>query len=346
MAKDYYEILGVKRNADTKEIKAAYRKLARKYHPDVNPGDEQAEQRFKEINRAHEVLSDPEKRAKYDRYGEKWEQAEAFEQARRQAGGAGNGGFRTFHFDMGDLSDLFRGRGGRSYGETGGFEEVFENLFRGGGARSGPMRGQNVEYMTEISLEEAYAGTTRTLQMQSQEPCPTCGGTGEIAGAVCHVCQGAGVVARPSRIEVKIPAGARDGTRVRIAGKGSAGVAGGSRGDLYVVVRVRPRPRFQRKGDDLTTEIEVPVEDAVLGGEATVETLAGKRIAVKIPPMTQNGQTIRLSGLGMPKMNSKEKGNLYAKVRIVIPDDLTDRQRKLFEQLRTEREKKEKVGAK
>ena len=346
MAKDYYQILGVKRTADTKEIKAAYRKLARKHHPDVNPGDEKAEARFKEVNRAHEVLSDPEKRAKYDRYGEKWEQAEAFEKARAQAGMGGNSqthpGGQAFHFNMNDLGDMFRGRGGE-----GGFEDILGNLFGGAGMgrRGGPMRGQNTEYATEITLEEAYAGTTRMLQMQGQEPCPTCGGSGQIANAVCHTCQGAGVVMKPSRIEVKIPAGARDGTRVRLAGKGSAGFGGGPRGDLYVVVKVRPHPRFTRKGDDLVTEIEVPVEDAVLGGEAEVETVAGKHIAVKVPPMTQNGKSIRLGGLGMPKLNAKEAGDLLAKVSIVIPDELSDKQRELFEALRAEREKKP-AGAK
>lgn len=340
MAKDYYQVLGVKRDADSKAIKAAYRKLARKHHPDVNPGDEQAEARFKEINRAHEVLSDPEKRAKYDRYGEKWEQAEAFEKARAQASAGGNS--QTFHFNMNDLGDMFRGRGG-----GGGFEDILGNLFGGSaaGRRGGQMRGQNTEYATEITLEEAYAGTTRTLQMQGQEPCPTCSGSGQIANAVCHTCQGSGVVMKPSRIEVKIPAGAKDGTRVRLAGKGSAGMGGGPRGDLYVVVKVRPHARFTRKGDDLITEIEVPVEDAVLGGEAEVETIAGKHIAVKVPAMTQNGKGIRLGGLGMPKLNSKDRGDLLAKVRIVIPGKLSDKQRELFEQLRAEREKKP-AGAK
>lgn len=339
MAKDYYQVLGVKRDADTKEIKAAYRKLARKFHPDVNPGDENAEERFKEINRAHEVLSDPEKRTKYDRYGDKWEQAEAFEKARAQPGG-GDGNYQTFHFSMDDLGDMFRGRG-----SGGGFEDILGNLFGGGGRRTAQMRGQNVEYATEITLEEAYAGTTRTLQMQGHEPCPTCGGSGQIAGAVCHTCQGAGAVVKPSRIEVKIPAGAKDGTRVRLAGKGSPGMGGGVRGDLYVVVKVQPHARFTRKGDDLVTEVEVPVEDAVLGGEAEVETIAAKRIAVKIPPMTQNAKSIRLGGLGMPKLGRSGKGDLLAKVRIVIPDELSDRQRELFEALRAEREKKP-AGAK
>jgi molecular chaperone DnaJ len=341
MARDYYDVLGLKRGASQKEIKQAYRKLARKHHPDVNPGDKGAEERFKEINSAYEVLNDAEKRKKYDRYGDRWEMAEAFEKARAQAGGGGNR--QSYQFD---LNDLF-GRGGASGGE--GFENLFD-LFGGRGRRSrGPMRGQNIEYATEISLEEAYAGTTRTLHLQSEEVCATCGGSGEIAGAVCHVCEGQGRVVRPRRLEVTIPAGARDGTRVRLAREGSAGVSGGPRGDLYVVVRVRPHPRFERKGDDLVTEVPVPLDDAVLGGEVEVETLNGKRIAIKVAPLTQNGRLIRLAGLGMPKLDgtqtggrpakSKEKGDLLAKVRVVLPATLSDRERELFEQLRGERGK-------
>ncbi len=344
MAKNYYDILGVKRDASQKEIKQAYRKLARKHHPDVNPGDKAAEQRFKDINRAYEALSDPQKRAKYDRYGEQWEQAEAFERARQQAGAGAGAGPQTFHFNMGDLGDLFRGRASAG---AGGFEEILGNLFGGGQRRSGPMRGQNVEYATEISLEEAYRGTTRTLQLQGQEVCPTCSGRGEIAGAVCHVCQGQGVINGPERLEVRIPAGARDGARVRLAGKGSPGLGAGTSGDLYVVVKVRPHPRFERRGDDLLEEAPVPLEDAVLGGEVEVPTIAGKRIAMKIPPLTQNGRTIRLAGLGMPKTDGTEtgrrpakgQGDLLVKVRVVLPEKLTERERELFEQLREERRK-------
>jgi len=337
MAKDFYETLGLKRSASEKDIKQAFRKLARKHHPDVNPGDKAAEQRFKDINRAYEVLSDTDKRAKYDRYGERWEQAEAFEKARGHGGG---GNAQTFRFDLNDLFSRSGGGGGA------GADNIFD-LFRGrGGRRSGPMRGQNVEYAAEITLEEAFAGTTRTLELQSQETCPTCNGSGEIAGAVCHVCQGQGAVLRPKRLEVKIPAGARDGTRVRLASEGSSGVGGGPRGDLYVVVRVRKHPRFERKGDDLITDVRVPLEDAVLGGEVEVETLAGKKIALKVPPLTQNGRTIRLAGLGMPKLDGKTRGDLLARVHAILPDKLSGRERELFEQLRTEREKqKEKATA-
>ena len=338
MAKDYYQLLGVKRDASQKEIKAAFRKLARKHHPDVNAGDKGAETRFKEINEAHDVLSDPDRRSKYDRYGDNWQQAEAFEKARAQHGGRG-GHTDSFTFDINDLLRRQSGsaRGGQG---AGGFDfgDILGGIFTGGRQR-GPMRGQNVEYATEITLEEAYHGTTRTLQLQSEEPCLTCGGSGQIANAVCHACQGAGAVSRPKRIEVKVPAGAKDGTRVRLPGEGQPGGAGGPRGDLYVVTHVRPHARFERRGDDLIEEVPVPVEDAVLGGEVEVETLAGKRIAMKVPPLTQSGQQIRLKGLGMPSLNGKSgaHGDLVAKVRLVIPEHLTDEQRDLYEQLRESR---------
>jgi DnaJ-class molecular chaperone len=335
MAKDYYSLLGVKKGATQKEIKSAFRKLARKHHPDVNPGDKAAEERFKEINTAHDVLSDPEKRSKYDRYGENWEQAEAFEKARAQYGGAPGGGHsETFTFDINDLLRRQGGGRGRSTG-GGGFDfgDMLGGIFGGGGRRQ-QMRGQNVEYMTEITLEEAYHGTSRTLTLQTEEVCPTCGGTGEIANAVCHTCGGAGQVVRPKRIEVKIPAGAQTGTRVRIAGEGNPGFGGGARGDLYVVTNVRDHPKFERRGDDLIEEVPVPVEDAVLGGEVEVPTIAGKRIAMKVPAMTQSGRQIKLKGLGMPKLNGNEKGDLLARVRVVIPENLSDDERALFEELR------------
>jgi DnaJ-class molecular chaperone len=335
MARDYYTVLGVKKDADQKQIKTAFRKLARKHHPDVNPGDKSAEERFKEINAAHDVLSDPKKRAKYDRYGDNWEQAEAFEKARAQQGAGGPGGHtESFTFD---INDLLRRQGGRT--QTGGgfdFNDVLGGIFSGGGRRqAAPMRGQNVEYETEITLEEAYNGTARTLQLQTEEPCPTCGGSGQIANAVCHTCGGAGGVARPRRLEVKIPAGATDGTRVRIPREGNPGHGGGPRGDLYVVTKVRPHSRFERKGDDLVEDVLVQVEDAVLGGEVEVPTIAGRRVAMKVPAMTQNGRQIKLKGLGMPSLNGKgAKGDLVAKVRLVIPDDLSDDERGLFEELR------------
>jgi len=333
MARDFYDVLGVSRSASDKEVKQAFRRLARKYHPDVNPGDTSAEARFKEINRAYEVLSDADKRKKYDRYGERWEQAEAFDQARR-AGGAGGAFTQTF-----DLGDLFgRGRGGP-------FEGVFE-AFTG---RRGPMRGQNVEYAAEVTLEEAFQGTTRLLDLQSEAACATCGGSGQIAGAVCHVCGGTGAVVRPKRVEVKIPAGVQDGSRVRIAGEGHPGFGGGPRGDLYVVVRVRPHSRFERRGADLITEAGVALEDAVLGGEVEVRTLSGKRVALKLPPLTQNGRVFRLAGLGMPRLDEKRKnkarGDLLVRVRVLLPESLSARERELFERLREERRKQKASAA-
>jgi DnaJ-class molecular chaperone len=329
MAKsDYYAILGVKRGASDKEIRHAYRRLARKYHPDVNAGDKAAEEKFKEINAAYEVLSDPEKRRKYDLYGDQWQYADQFEQARRQGGqrwawsgrGAPFGGFDVGGLGFGDLGDLLGG------------------LFSGTRTRS--RRGEDLQHMAEVSLSEAYSGTTRVLNMQTEEPCSTCGGSGKLVGAVCHVCQGSGVIARPRRLEVKIPPGVSDGSRVRVAGEGRPG-RGGARGDLYLVISVRPHERFSRRGDDLYSEVRVPLLDAVLGGEVEVPTLKGKAM-LKIPPLTQNGRVFRLAGLGMPHLGGDGKGALYAKVEVVLPAELSPKEQELFEKLKAA----QKVGPK
>ena len=325
--KDYYAVLGVKRGASEKEIRQAYRRLARKHHPDVNPGDKAAEERFKEINAVYEVLSDPEKRRKYDLYGDQWQYADQFEQARRQGGqqrvwrSGPSGGSQQFDLgDLGDLGDLFGG------------------LFGGGRARS--RRGEDVQHTTEVTLEEAYHGSTRVLQLQTEEPCGTCGGSGRLVGAVCHVCQGAGVLRRPKRLEVKIPPGVTDGSRVRVAGEGRPG-HDGRRGDLYLVVAVRPHERFQRKGNDLHTEVEVPLLDALLGGEVTVATLKGKAM-LKIPSPTQNGRVFRLAGMGMPKLGGAGQGDLFVRVKVLLPAELSPQERELLEKLKT----MQKVGPK
>jgi len=325
--KDYYAVLGVKRGASEKEIRQAYRRLARKHHPDVNPGDKAAEERFKEINAAYEVLSDPEKRRKYDLYGDQWQYADQFEQARRQGGqqrvwrSGPSGGSQQFDLgDLGDLGDLFGG------------------LFGGGRARS--RRGEDVQHGTEVTLEEAYHGSTRVLQLQTEEPCGTCGGSGRLVGAVCHVCQGTGVLRRPKRLEVKIPPGVTDGSRVRVAGEGRPG-HDGRRGDLYLVVAVRPHERFQRKGNDLHTEVEVPLLDALLGGEVTVATLKGKAM-LKIPSPTQNGRVFRLAGMGMPKLGGAGQGDLFVRVKVLLPAELSPQERELLEKLKT----MQKVGPK
>lgn len=331
--KDYYSILGVQRDASEKEIRQAFRRLARKYHPDVNPGDKSAEARFKEMNRAYEVLSNKDKRAKYDRYGENWEQAEAFEKARQQAGATGGFGAsgQAFEFDLGDLSDLFGGA-------RGGLGDIFGRS----GRRGRPLRGQNIEYTTEVTLEEAYHGATRVLNLQTEDVCSTCGGTGSVAGAICHFCRGEGSIVKPKRLEVKIPIGAREGTRIRIAGEGHTGPGRGPRGDLYVVVRIQPHPRFRREGDDLHTEVEAPLLDAILGGEVMAPTLKGQ-VALKLPPMTQNGRIFRLSGQGMPRMGGAGYGDLYAKVKAVLPKDLSPEEREMYERLRALRTTEAKV---
>jgi DnaJ-class molecular chaperone len=329
MAKNFYDVLGVARGASEKDIRSAYRKLARKHHPDVNPNDRAAEARFKEINIAHDVLSDPEKRKKYDKYGDHWEQADQIDEAqRRQSAGSwarygpADGGIRQ---------------------ETGGdFGSIFDSLFRRerGGPRGAPAsrRGQDVETPVEVSLEEAFHGTTRTVHLQSAELCRTCGGSGQIAGAICHGCDGVGQVLKPRRLEVKVPAGVKTGSRVRVAGEGRPGVGGGTPGDLYLVVTVQPHARFERKGDDLTIEVGVPLIEAVLGGEVEVSTVDG-RVALRVPELTQNGRQFRLAGKGMPVLGTPGKrGDLFARVRVELPDHLGEHERELFRQLRTARD--------
>jgi DnaJ-class molecular chaperone len=326
--KDYYAILGVKRDASDKEIRQAYRRLARKHHPDVNPGDKAAEERFKEINAAYEVISDPEKRRKYDLYGDQWQYADQIEEARRRGGQARSWSGRGVPFGGFDQGDI-------GFGELG---DMLGGLFKG--TRPGSRRGENVQHMAEVTLAEAYRGTTRVLNMQNEEPCSTCGGSGKLVGAVCHICQGSGVTMRSRRLEVKIPPGVTDGSRVRVAGEGRAG-RGGGKGDLYLVISVKPHERFTRRGDELQTEVAVPLVDAVLGGEVAVPTLKGKAM-LKIPPLTQNGRAFRLAGLGMPHLAGDGKGDLCARVKVILPADLSPEERELFEKLRA----MQKVGPK
>jgi len=303
-AKDYYELLGVSKNATEKEIKQAYRRLARKYHPDVNPGDKSAEARFKEVNAAYEVLSDSEKRKKYDQFGENWQYADQF------AGQQWSpfGGFSGFTgkagpgatYEFVDLSDM---------GNLGGLGDILGGFFRGSGARTKtrrPRRGQDIEYHTEVTLEEAYNGSTRVVT--------------DMAG---------------HRLEVKIPPGVKDSSRVKVAGRGEPAPGGGPSGDLYLVVSVKPHHMFQCKDSDLHVEVEVTLADAVLGGEVSVPSLKGKKFALKIPPETQNGKVFRLAGQGMPRMGDTKKGDLFAKVKVVLPEKLTEREKELFRELKS-----------
>jgi len=321
--KDYYKGLGVKRGATEKEIKQAYRRLARKYHPDLNPDDKSAEAKFKEINTAYEVLSDAEKRKKYDQYGDQWEYADQF---------AKSGGRKNVRRDF--------SRGGTTfeYGDVSDFGDIFSDLFGGADVgprtRRGSQRGQDAESTVEVSLEEAYQGSKRIMQLQTEELCSACGGTGRVGNRVCTICNGAGGKVTSKRLEVKIPAGVKDGSRIRMAGEGSPNRAGRNKGDLYLVVKVLPHKVFERKGDDLYTEVSMPLVTAILGGETRLPTLNGN-LALKIPPETQNGKVFRMAGKGMPQLGNSKYGNMFAKVKVVLPANLTEEEKKLFERLRS-----------
>lgn len=321
MVKDYYATLGVRRGATDKEIKQAYRRLARRYHPDVNPGDKAAEAKFKEINEAYEVLSDPVKREKYDRFGEQWQYAADS----GVAGGMGgpdysNTAYTTIEF--GDLGSIF--------------DDLLQGISYGGTFRRA-RRPSVMEYPVEVTLEEAHQGTKRVIEVWDEVPCALCGGGGRVtrgaSGQPCPSCNGSGWERRARRLEVKIPPGVRDGSKVRIAGQGHPG-PDGSRGDLYLLVKVLPHQVFKRKGDDLYLEVSVPLFTAVLGGEVEVPTLRGK-VVLKVPPETQNGVVFRLAGQGMPHLGNSTYGDLFAKVRVVLPTGLSLQEKQLFQQLKS-----------
>jgi len=325
--KDYYKTLRVSKNASAKEIKQAYRKLARQYHPDVNPGDKAAEEKFKEINEAYEVLSDSEKRKKYDQFGSQWQQfqhrggrPEDFDWSQWTTGPFGG---RTYTRTVSpeELQEML----GRNFGGS-GFSDFFETLFGGpGGQRSTRFddlfadlgegyqtrtgRGRDIEQPVQITLEEAFRGTTRTLQREDG-----------------------------SRLEVKIPRGVHTGSRVRVAGQGMRGSSGRPAGDLYLRIEVAPHDVFQCEGDDLRVRVPVDLYTAILGGEARVPTLE-RAVMLTIPPETSNGRTFRLRGLGMPNARKPDRrGDLYATVDIQLPDKLTENEKRLFRQLRDMRQ--------
>jgi molecular chaperone DnaJ len=349
--RDYYDVLGVARTATEQEIKSAYRKLALKYHPDRNPGDKAAEDSFKEAAEAYAVLVDTDKRHMYDRFGH------------AGLGGAATGGFDPNAFSgfediLGGLGDIF------------GFGDVFG----GGRRRGGPQRGGDLRYDLEISFDEAAAGTETTIQIPRHEACETCQGSGAAAGTKpttcpqchgrgqlryqqgfftvartcgqcrgtgsviakpCATCRGSGRVQKERKLTVKIPAGIATGQRMRISGEGEAGAAGGSHGDLYVVVHVQDHPFWQRDGNDLYCEIPVNFPTLALGGEIVIPTLDGDE-TFKIPDGTQTGSAFRLRGRGMPDVGGRGRGDLIVTVKVITPKKLTKDQKRLLEQLQTE----------
>ena len=319
--KDYYKILGVDRNAKQEEIKKAFRSLARKYHPDMNKEDPSAEERFKEINEANEVLSDPEKRQKYDQFGVHWQQY-------GRAGGRPEdfnldswknpfgGGYQTHQVSQEELEQILGNIGGLGgIGGKGGFSEFFETLF-GGAGRSGRQgfggqrvqptrRGRDTEHAVEITLEEAHRGTSRVLEWEDGR-----------------------------KIEAQIPPGVKTGSKIRLKGQGGQGMSGGQSGDLYLKVKILPHPLFKREADNLRTTVPVSLYDALLGGDVDVAAI-DRRVKLKITPETDNGKVFRLSGLGMPNLRKpKQKGDLLVKVEVKLPKNLTKEEKQRFHELR------------
>jgi DnaJ-class molecular chaperone len=326
--RDYYEVLGVERGARADAIKKAYRKLARKHHPDVNPDNRDAEEKFKELNEAYEVLSDPEKRAKYDELGPNWKAGADFTPP--------PGWEHRPRVEYQDLNDYFRSAGhAGGAGRSGNFSDFFESLFGGAGrSRAGgfAVRGSDVEAELTLSLEEANAGGTRSLTLQTAEACPTCGGAGIVGNTVCSTCRGAGAVTRPRTIQARIPVGLRNESVIRLEGQGEPGTGGGPPGDLYIRIRLEPHGLFTVIGtDDLQLELPVSPWEAALGANVVVPTLDGT-VDVKIPPGAQGGKRLRLQGKGLAGRAGR-LGDLYAKLKIVIPDSLSPRERELFTEL-------------
>ena len=354
--RDYYEILGVERSADDGALKASFRKLAMEHHPDRNGGCEEAEGRFKEINEAYSILSDPQKRAAYDRFGH----------AGVNGSGGGGGGNGQFH----DVNDIFS--------EV--FGDVFGDMFGGRGRqRSGPARGQDLRYDLEITLEQAYAGSEVEITVPAsincescdgsgakpgtsptvcgscggagrvrasqgffsiERACPRCGGSGRLVLDPCQECHGHGQLRKERTLQVRIPAGVDDGARIRLAGEGDAGARGGPRGDLYIFLSVRPHDLFDREGLDLLCTVPVPMAVAALGGDIEAPCLMGGeacdgncKIEVKVPEGAQTGRTVRLKGRGMPSLRSRERGDLVVELFVETPTKLTARQKELMREL-------------
>ena len=338
--KDYYEILGVKKDASQEDIKRAYRRFARRYHPDLNPGDKNAEQKFKEINEAYEVLGDPKKRQDYDRFGKTPFGAEGFE------------GFtmRDFGFDFG------------------GGEDIFSSLFGHFGGEEMPLKGHDLETRLDISLEEAYKGVTKPIAVTREvsckacggsgaeasqtcssckgsgsiqqkrgffrisQPCPVCKGSGKVIKKVCSACRGNGSTVITETVKVKIPPGADTGSRVKLKGMGGAGTMGGPPGDLYIRLTVRPHPVFKRDGNDVYVEVPVTVGEAILGGKISVPTLDGN-VTMTLPAGTDSGKKFRLKGKGIPGIRTGVKGDEFVVIKIAVPKTVTAKTREALKEI-------------
>ena len=323
--KDYYDVLGTSKTATEDDIRKTYRTLARKYHPDVNPGDKAAEERFKEINEAYEVLSDPEKRKRYDQLGANWKTGGDFTPP--PGWQSTNGGFDGF----GDGFGTSRG--------SSGFSDFFESLFGDRrGARAGAgfrMRGEDVDAEITLTLEEAHRGITRSVSLQLNEPCPNCGGSGSKDGKTCPTCRGSGVIRRQRSFDVIIPAGVRDGSVIRLVGQGEQGANNAPPGDLFLHVGIEPHRLFDIiNEDDIQVEVPIAPWEAALGAKISVPTLDGNA-EMTIPAGTQGGKRLRLRGQGLNKRNGG-RGDEYVKVKVVIPPKLTAKEKQLFEKLANE----------
>ena len=337
--KDYYKILEVNKSASQQEIKKAYRKLARQQHPDVNPNDSRAEERFKELNEAYEVLSDPEKREKYDLLGSNWKAA---------PGGSYNTGGANFNEDIfgSFFKDLNFGRGGKStkresnFKGFDGFSDFFNTFFSSAGQgnfnqekfTNTGSRPKDVEYEMEITLNEAFNGTEKSFQIQRQEACATCRGLGRDGNKLCYNCGGSGMTLSTRQIQTKIPPGVKEGSRIRLRGEGELS-GDGTRGDMYLKVKLINHDLFEIKENDIYCKIPVTIWEAALGAEINIPSLNGKQIQMKIPPETQNGRKFRLSGMGMPNLKGGLPGNMIVEVNILMPQGLTQKEKDLFTEL-------------
>jgi molecular chaperone DnaJ len=354
--RDFYEVLGVNRSASEADIKKAFRKLARKYHPDVNPGNKTAEQKFKEINEAYEILSDAKKRQQYDQFGHA-----AF------GGGYGPGG-------AGPGFEGTAGGAGAEFYRSGNFEgfgDIFGNIFGERTRSRGPLKGEDLTYSVEIDLEDAIFGRTMQVDLQREvtcstcggtgaqpgtsrrtcptcmgsgsisqgrgilhiaQPCPTCRGEGTINANPCRTCAGKGAVPKSERINVKIPPGVDNGSRIRVAGMGGPGEQGGPPGDVYIITRVRPHPYFERKGDNLYSEAKVTIKEAALGDKIEIPTADGM-VSMTLPPGVQTGQQLKLKGKGVPHLGSSGVGDHYVTIKVVTPTGLGEREKDLLREL-------------